>query len=253
MIDEMEVTTTLTVEELAENLAKELTGYDKIPLTDHQTLALREEGKDWPADALSMIGLKRMRNIHDLTKRIVVEKVPGDFMECGVWRGGASIFMWRLLAMYGETDRKVILADSFEGFPKDRECVQDRLEFAPAEYIAVSEEEVRTNFAKYKAGDRLHPDPKTVFVRGWFKDTLFTANIGRLALLRLDGDLFESTMTCLNALYSHVVEGGYVIIDDYALPTCRSAVDQFRERWGIKNEIHQIDYSGVWWRKGGRA
>src|SRR5579883_2650969 len=87
MIDEMEVTTTLTVEELAENLAKELTGYDKIPLTDHQTLALREEGKDWPADALSMIGLKRMRNIHDLTKRIVVEKVPGDFMECGVGRG----------------------------------------------------------------------------------------------------------------------------------------------------------------------
>ncbi len=242
----MEEHTKLTAEELAENLAKRLTGYDKIPITDKATLALREEGKDWPEDAVSMIGMKRMRNIHDLTRRILRDKIPGDFMECGVWRGGASIYMRELMEIYGSHDRRVILADSFAGIPKeaDRTCAEDKgIIFGPDEYLSVPLETVMMNFARYTKPTRLQ------FIPGWFKDTLFTADIGKLALLRLDGDLYESTITCLNALYSHVSSGGYVIIDDYALPTCRKAVDDFRGRWGIAAELNVIDYSGVWWRK----
>lgn len=71
------------------------------------------------------------------------------------------------------------------------------------------------------------PEDFLVWHPGWFQDTVPGANIDQIALLRLDGDLYESTLVCLQHLYPRVVSGGWVIVDDYGLPGCREAVNQF--------------------------
>ncbi len=77
----------------------------------------REEGKDWPLFGYSMIGHKRLENIEACIRSIVADGIDGDFVECGVWRGGASIFARAVLLQLGEGHRGVWLADSFEGMP----------------------------------------------------------------------------------------------------------------------------------------
>ena len=93
-------------------------------------------------------------------------------------------------------------------------------------------------------------DEQVVFLKGWFKDTLAKAPIERLAVLRLDGDLYESTMDALNPLYAKVASGGFIIVDDYfALTQCERAISEFRATHGISDPIHKIDDAGVYWRK----
>jgi Macrocin-O-methyltransferase (TylF) len=109
----------------------------------------------------------------------------------------------------------------------------------------VSLEEVKANFAKYGL-----LDDRVVFLKGWFKDTLPSAPIERLAVLRLDGDMYESTMVALTSLYDKVSSNGFVIIDDYGcIESCRKAVHDFRESRGISEPILDIDGFGVYWRK----
>src|SRR5262249_7246717 len=157
---------------------------------------------------------------------VITHEVPGDFIETGIWRGGACIMLRAVLAAYDVTDRIVWCADSFEGLPppdaeKYPADAGDRHHtFAP---LAVSLEEVKSNFERYGLLDE-----RVKFLKGWFKDTLPSAPIGKLALLRLDGDMYESTMDALVALYDKVVPGGAVIVDDYgAVEGCRRAVSDF--------------------------
>ena len=85
---------------------------------------------------------------------------------------------------------------------------------------------------------------------GWFRDTLPKAPIERLAVLRLDGDMYESTTLALTHLYPKLAPGGYAIVDDYqVVPGCRQAVDDFRSQHGIVEPIRQIDWAGVYWRR----
>lgn len=93
-------------------------------------------------------------------------------------------------------------------------------------------------------------DDRVQFLKGWFKDTLPVAPIDTLALLRLDGDLYESTMDALSHLYYKLSLGGIVIIDDFIIPCCQRAVHDFRQREGISEPIQTIDGSGVFWEKG---
>jgi hypothetical protein len=111
-------------------------------------------------------------------------------------------------------------------------------------HLAVGRAEVERAFSDYELLDE-----RVMFLEGWFKDTLPTAPVGQLALLRLDGDLYESTRDALQALYDKVSVGGFIIIDDYFLPVCRKAVQDFRAQRGITDEILEIDWTGVYWRK----
>ncbi len=92
-------------------------------------------------------------------------------------------------------------------------------------------------------------DAQVRFLEGWFRDTLPNAPIEQLAILRLDGDMYQSTMEALQPLYPKLSRRGYIIIDDYTLPGCRAAVDDYRRERGISEEIIQIDGSGVYWQK----
>lgn len=208
----------------------------------------REQGLDWPTRAHSMIGNRRMVNLWQLCHDVIIQGVPGDFIETGVWRGGACIFMRAILKTYGVEDRIVWLADSFDGLPSPNEekYPLDRGSLLHTHRaLAVPLEEVQNNFRKYGLLDR-----QVRFLRGWFKDTLPAAPIDRLAVLRLDGDLYESTMDALDALYGKLSPGGYVIVDDYSLiDACRAAVDEFRERHRIDEPIQGIDTSAIYWQK----
>ena len=209
--------------------------------------AAREFGRDWPVRAETMIGLRRLDNLQLAVETVLAEGVPGDLVETGVWRGGAVIFMRAVLRAHGATDRTVWAADSYEGLPKpgpDRHPVDahDNYEFG---ILVAGLDEVRHNFERYGL-----LDDQVRFLVGWFKDTLQAAPIEKIAVLRLDGDMYGSTMQALTALYDKVQPGGFCIIDDYgAIGACRRAVADFRQHNRVEEEIVDIDGSGVYWRK----
>jgi hypothetical protein len=208
----------------------------------------REHGWDWPSKAPSMIGAKRMNNVRSECERVLQANVPGDFMETGVWRGGACMMMRAVLKSYQIADRRVIAADSFAGLPAPSEGIaaDAGADFHTYKEFAVALEEVKAAFARYGL-----LDDQVVFLEGLFKDTLPTAPIEALALLRLDGDMYESTMDGLVNLYHKLSLGGTLIIDDYYLfESQRKAVDEFRASHRITDPIIQIDHFGGYWIKG---
>lgn len=209
---------------------------------------IRTEGLDWPARADSMIGLKRMASLCELCERVIDDQVPGDFIETGVWRGGACILMRAVLEAHGVRDRTVWVADSFAGLPPadpehyPAETVQGWHTFRE---LAVDLETVQENFRKYGL-----LDGQVRFLKGWFKDTLPVAPIDRLAIARLDGDMYESTRQALEALYPKLQPGGFLIVDDFgSLEPCRTAVMEYRSRHRIEEPIEEIDTTGVFWRR----
>ena len=208
---------------------------------------LRAIGRDWPQNALTMVGTVRMRNLRYLLERALEESIPGDVLEAGVWRGGACIYMRGILASHGITDRRVWVADSFRGLPPPDEAIfpADHGDIHHTfEQLAVPLEEVKRNFDRYGL-----LDDQVCFLEGWFKDTLPTAPLDQLALLRLDGDMYESTIQALDALYSKVSIGGFVIVDDFILEPCRRAIEDFRTKHGITEPLQPVDGAAVFWRK----
>lgn len=207
------------------------------------TIEAREQGHVWPADAETMIGLARLRNIRECVVRVLEAGVPGDLLEAGVWRGGTAIYMRAILKAYGVTDRSVWVADSFRGLPKPRDP-RDTIDWSGFTQLAVPLEEVRQNFARYGLLDE-----QVRFVEGFFVDSLPTAPVERLAVLRIDADMYESTMDVLNALYRKVQRGGFVIVDEYvSVDPCRRAVDEYRARHAIAEPITPVDDSAAYWR-----
>jgi O-methyltransferase len=207
----------------------------------------REIGMDWPESGETMVGMKRLDNLEFCVADVVRRGVPGDLIETGVWRGGAAIFMRAALEAFGDHQRAVWAADSFEGLPKPDPSratdVRDALWRHPE--LAVPLEEVQANFARYGMLDE-----RVRFLKGWFEETLPSAPIERLSILRLDGDMYDSTMVALSALYPKLSVDGYVIVDDYgAVEGCRQAVDDFRMQRGIHEEMHEVDWTCVFWRR----
>ena len=208
----------------------------------------REIGRDWPQHAHTMVGAARLRNLAKLTCKVLDDGIRGDLIETGVWRGGCCIMMRALLKAYGDKRRRVFVADSFEGLPKPKEDLFKHdigdTHHSFAELI-VSLEQVKENFSRY---DLL--DDQVVFVKGFFSETLKKLRGNRFSLLRLDGDMYESTICALNELYPLLSPGGFIIIDDYgAVPGCKSAVEDYRREHKISDPLQTVDWTGVWWRK----
>jgi O-methyltransferase len=207
----------------------------------------RATGQYRHPDCDTMLGLQRLDNIHRCVVDVLERKVPGDLIETGVWRGGAVIFMRAILAAYGVSDRRVWVADSFRGLPPPDP------EKHPADLgdlhhtkkqLAIPVEQVKRNFERYGL-----LDDQVRFLVGWFSDTLPAAPIDRLAVVRLDGDMYASTIDALGPLYPRLSPGGYLIVDDFALPGCRAAVEDYRREHGISERIIEIDQSAIYWQK----
>jgi len=205
----------------------------------------RRAGKDAPKTAMTMVGLERLNSLEEMIRTIDKEHVLGDVIEAGCWRGGASIFMRAALNDTHQQGRTVFVTDSFEGLPRPTSFYDTAIVFHEKvrDYLKVSQEEVEANFAKFGLSDGVY------YIKGWFKD-LDWSPVQWLALLRADGDMYDSTMDILNGLYPKVSPGGFVVIDDYlSWPACRVAVTDFRDHAGITAPIHVIDWSAVYWRK----
>ena len=198
--------------------------------------------------AETLIGPGGLDNLQQLIEEILRSDTPGDLIETGVWRGGASIFMRGVLKAHGDQSRLVWVADSFVGLPKrgTTRYAQDDTDFDWAEetWLNVSLDDVKRTFQRYGL-----LDDRVRFLPGWFHETLAEAPIERLALMRLDGDMYGSTMDALTLLYKRLSVGGYVIIDDYQLPNCRAAVDEFRKSHGIDDELLRVDRAIVYWKR----
>lgn len=207
----------------------------------------RAEGRDWPQYAPTMVGRERLRNVRRCVESVIADHVPGDLIEAGCWRGGVGIFMRGILEAHGAAERSVWLADSFEGVPLPNEDAYpaDAGDLNhTADQLAVPLDEVRANFRRFGL-----LDGRVKFLEGWFKDTLPTVRDRRWAVVRLDGDLYESTMDGLENLYPGLAIGGYLIVDDFGFPNCRAAVEDYRRANGINEEIERVDWTGVYWRR----
>ena len=219
------------------------------PRRQYET-SIRDRGLDWPSVAHTMIGRQRLSNIRTLLSDVIEREIPGDFVETGVWRGGACIFARGIMKSYDIKDRKVWVADSFAGLPEadgDKYVADKGDTHSKMEVLAVSLEQVQKNFSVYGL-----LDAQVEFLVGWFKDTLPDAPIKQISVLRLDGDMYESTMDALVALYDRVAPGGYVIVDDYhAVDGCKKAIHDYIAQKSLENtvDIQEIDGAGVYWKK----
>lgn len=205
----------------------------------------------WQVRNHSMVNYPRLVNIITTTQQVVKNGIDGDYVECGVWKGGCSALFAFMAHEEGKNLRTTYLFDSFEGLPQP--TIQDgqgAATFAHGKNKGSLKtinknvgtiEDVRSLFKKLG----LH---NYKIIKGWFQSTLpeNTASINAISILRLDGDWYESTKVCLEYLYDKVSVGGYILVDDYNFwPGCKKAVDEFFAKRNILPNIKRIDASGV--------
>jgi hypothetical protein len=222
-------------------LARSLTDLCYVPHGDEEARRVRWLGLDVPSRGITAIGMERLQNIADCA-----ENAPenGDFVDCGVWRGGSSILMHAC-----DPGRTIWVCDSFEGCPKDgTEDIQvtesQTIEWGDIEWLKVGVNEVRQNFEAY---DLL--DENVRFLKGWFKDTLAGWD-APIALLRIDCDMASSVMDILPNLYPKVLSGGIVIVDDYMQPwPLQAAVRDYMMTQELVEMLPGDSWNSVYWRK----
>jgi O-methyltransferase len=225
--------------------SRELTGDDQM--------AWRAAGRDWPLNALTMVGLGRLDDLQACVESVVADEVDGDLIEAGAWRGGASILMRATLDTLG-AHRTVWVADSFQGFPapeadgdEEDRALEAQMNTA-YDYLAASLEAVQSYFSRFGCADGVR------FVPGFFEETMPGLRGRQWSVIRLDGDTYKATWLTLEALYPGLTVGGYVVLDDYCfLPACQRAVDDFRREHGITEPIEKIDWNGARWRRESEA
>lgn len=233
-------------EAIQESVASGLTLRRPLESQPSDPVEDRLAGRDNPAYAQTMVGIARLDNVRTCVESVLADGVDGDLIEAGVWRGGVGIWMRAILKAYGVADRSVVLADSFEGLPRTSSSYPMDGMFGSEEIgrFAVDEATVRENFTSY---DLL--DEQVEWVCGWFRDTLPSLSSRTWSIIRLDGDLYESTWDSLRNLYPQLSPGGFVIIDDWVLPPCRAAVEDYRRAHGVADEIVDIDWASAFWRR----
>ncbi len=205
----------------------------------------------------TMVSYERLKNAYELAEDIEKRRVAGAFVECGVWKGG-TIGLMAYVAEKAGSGRDIWLFDSFEGLPEPTSADGQKA----AEYSSSRQSGTLASIGKcvgpledvqrlFSSVLRL-PDKNVHIEKGWFQDTLAHAKerIGKIAILRLDADWYESTKCVLENLFDAVVPGGYVIIDDYGhWEGCKKAVDEFLLQRGIVADLKNIDDTGSYFQK----
>jgi O-methyltransferase len=200
----------------------------------------------------TMAGDASLVSLGHLANRVLAWGLPGDFVECGVWRGGASFLMAELLRIAGVEGRKVWLFDSFEGLPEPQavdgtaafEYARSKDDVTYFDNCTASYEEVEGNALE------LGLRPYLELVRGWFEQTLpqARARVGPIAILRVDCDWYSGTRCVLENFYDLVSEGGFVVLDDYhAYEGSALAVHEFLAERRLPHRLESV----IGFRRGG--
>jgi O-methyltransferase len=207
----------------------------------------------------TMLTVERLISLWDQVRYLDRAKIPGAIVECGVWKGGAVALMAEAHKQSGPPRRSLHLFDSFRGLPEpDEDRDGERAtRYAGGRAAGRAEaigkcigtlDENRT-LLESKVG---YPPDLLHYHVGWFADTIPPASeeLAPIALLRVDGDWYESTQIALRHLYPNVSAGGLVVVDDYGYwPGCRQAVDEFLATLPHPVLLSQIDLCGRYWIK----
>lgn len=205
-------------------------------------------------------------SVTSMIDAVAARRIPGDVVECGVWRGGTCVYARLCLDLFGLEDRRVHVADSFRGLPIPRTDSLRPDEAAYARHnatLAVSLEQVRASFVAFGLQDRLDKDVH--FHRGYFNESLprirhLFQKDSSISLLRMDGDMYDSTVDILYNLYESVSVGGFVVVDDWRWEDgaakisfgAQEACIDFRVVHGIEDTEHamvRIGFYGAYWVK----
>jgi O-methyltransferase len=206
----------------------------------------------------TMSSFERLATLWHQVRYLDRYQIPGALVECGVWKGGSSAMMALAhLASSPVPCRPLHLFDSFEGLPEPRresdgrEAIQYSSNRAGGNLVSIQQCVGTLAENRQLLQDEVaYPEKLLQYHVGWFENTVEEAapKIPQIALLRLDGDWYESTRTCLVHLYPHVVRGGVVVIDDYGhWEGCRKAVDEFLASLSEPILLNHIDYTGRYW------
>jgi O-methyltransferase len=202
-----------------------------------------EKRAAWLIRRNTMVGPERIQTLSRLAQRIEAEQIPGDVVECGVYKGGTAAILARL-ATRSRLPRTVWLFDSFQGMPAA--TASDGPE--AREWVGKLSSSPRSVQQLLR---RVGADISRVrIVPGLFEETFPTVQIPQIALLNIDADWYESVKLCFEKFYDAVAPGGFVSIDDYgAWPGCRIAVDEFFQKHALPYQLQRVDYTAHWFQK----
>jgi O-methyltransferase len=217
--------------------------FEEFRCVEHYDLKLSQWKIDPSSRPLSLLRKSQLDLIEKVAVALDQRGVPGDFIEAGIWRGGAVILMRALIEAYGMPGRRVFAADSFEGIPKNERGRNDPVDLWADRWIAPLDE-VKQNIARFGL-----LDDRIIFVRGFFADSLKTLSAEQFSLIRLDSDSYDSVETSLEYLYPLLSKGGVVIIDDWHLDGCKAAVADYRSRHNIDDKIYVFDGNAYWTKR----
>jgi len=231
---------------LLEKLAAQYTPADTLQTGDEEFEKLLKKIRPY-----TMLSKQRLFSLFSLAKQVCIHRVPGNFVECGVAAGGSSALMAWVISKYSDKPRKIFSFDTFEGMPEPTAFDQH--------------EGVEANATGWGTGTCAAPirslmdiatqlgvENGVVPVKGFFQDTLPVkrSEIGPISMLHLDADWYESTKVILDNLFDQIVESGALQVDDYGhWEGCKRAVHEFEQARGLRFNLKQVDYSGVWFQK----
>jgi predicted O-methyltransferase YrrM len=202
----------------------------------------------------TMTSPERLWSLRQSVRYVVENDIPGDLVECGVWRGGSAMAMALTLSELGDSTRRIWLYDTFSGMTEPTTSDVDTRTGRSARQILsrtkrregrnvwciAGVDDVRSNVLSTG-----YPSSLVRFVEGDVVETLQTQRPDSIALLRLDTDWYESTKAELEHLYPLLVPGGVCIIDDYGhWAGARRAVDEYMGAHALTPLVHRIDYTG---------
>lgn len=228
--------------ELARSSDREAQALADLPVSDRQIIRR--------VAPFTMTSLERRASLVGAVDHVVKHRIQGDVVECGVWRGGSMMAVALALMARGDTSRHLYLYDTFEGMSEPTEHDKaasgelaksqlDRTQRDHPLWAAAGLDDVKANLAAtgYPA-ERIH------YVRGKVEDTIPATLPGRIALLRLDTDWYESTRHELQHLYPLLAKHGVLIVDDYGhWQGAREAVDEYFASAAEPVFLHRVDYT----------
>lgn len=203
-------------------------------------------------DGYTMTDTSSILSLIDATRYVIENRISGDFVECGVWRGGSMMVIASILMYAGEDSRNLYLYDTFEGMTVPSELdVQYDGQPAGELYDKITREEGAWCYADIHDVARNlkatgYPENKTKLIRGEVEKTIPGTIPEKIALLRLDTDWYSSTFHELEYLYPRLVSGGVLIIDDYGhWQGAKQATDEYFSSLSERRPfLHRINYSG---------
>lgn len=206
----------------------------------------RERGNDWPLFGITMTGTMRIQTLEAILVDVFFNKIEGGVMETGVWRGGTSVFARGVMRAFLNGNNPLYVCDSFSGLPPSSGLDAKDVGWDNTPFLEVSDIEVAQNFHTHGL-----LDSNVIFVKGFFNETMphLKKQVQALSILRLDGDMYASTVDVLYNMYDKLQIGGYLIMDDWFGFPSKTACEDFFRVHNFTEVVIPIDDLSAYWQK----